>query len=572
MDRTVADLPLACDVPHNIYLSLLVLSPHGANSRRRSGSFRDAWVEIDGGREGVPMTSQDGDDHTRNHGYNTPPEGATDWHLDLNENFDRMDTDVEIRDTEGNKGDYEPKEGAKYEATDSGAVYYGNGSSWVLADREVSSMQAESLNSIRTPQDTTIQAIQAIVDNNQHVYIRLEPGKVYEGDTQLVLDSLQSDGTEKEIIIDAYGAAVNYTGSKKTAVRCLQDGIQPISRGDGSAFGGQIKIVHGSWSGPGGDVSDSATLREDDTFGTILLPSEVGDAEHGVLAVNNGGWSEGGVYGVSRSGGYQGGDLSVSRPKYLVRFAGNGSDFPDAGINGGGNSFRDTNCKIEFSKAANESGAVTFWQDHANTHGAHHVVKGFLPRGGTGYRIDGGGANNRTTTLEFESEGGDQDSTAIYLNSNRSPVLLNPRIVSAGTKIEIGPEGATPRIYGERNINKQLRVTLSNDGGWGNTWFTAVDPADGTDLYKITNRKGAFALQAENDSFVGAFGSSNQRIPMQGQQFEAQDPNGSGRRAIKGTFDEHPEGENGDTWYITGNGGPSEGFYGRISSGIVQLA
>jgi len=52
--------------------------------------------------------------------------------------------DVEIRGPEADKGEYEPKEGAKYEATDSGAVYYGNGTSWVLADRTVGSLESDS--------------------------------------------------------------------------------------------------------------------------------------------------------------------------------------------------------------------------------------------------------------------------------------------------------------------------------------------------------------------------------------------------------------------------------------------
>lgn len=79
---------------------------------------------------------------TPNHGYKRPSKGRTDWHVPLNENFEQIDADVEIRDTEANKGDYEPKTGAKYEATDSGAIYYGNGSSWVLADREAGVVRA----------------------------------------------------------------------------------------------------------------------------------------------------------------------------------------------------------------------------------------------------------------------------------------------------------------------------------------------------------------------------------------------------------------------------------------------
>lgn len=67
---------------------------------------------------------------TENHDYNTPEKGASDWHIPLNGNFEALDTDVEIRDTEASLGEYTPKDGAKFLATDTGAVYVGDGSSW----------------------------------------------------------------------------------------------------------------------------------------------------------------------------------------------------------------------------------------------------------------------------------------------------------------------------------------------------------------------------------------------------------------------------------------------------------
>jgi hypothetical protein len=67
---------------------------------------------------------------TRNHSYNTPQEGTVDWHVPLNNNFETLDRDVEVRAPEADRGDYEPKDGAKFFATDTGAVYVGDGSSW----------------------------------------------------------------------------------------------------------------------------------------------------------------------------------------------------------------------------------------------------------------------------------------------------------------------------------------------------------------------------------------------------------------------------------------------------------
>jgi hypothetical protein len=80
---------------------------------------------------------------TPEHGYNLPSKETTDWHTPLNDNFEKIDSDVAIRDTEANKGEYKPKDGAKYEATDSGAVYYGDGTSWVLSDRKVESLEVD---------------------------------------------------------------------------------------------------------------------------------------------------------------------------------------------------------------------------------------------------------------------------------------------------------------------------------------------------------------------------------------------------------------------------------------------
>ncbi len=67
---------------------------------------------------------------TPNHDYNTPEAGTMDWHDDLNENFEALDAGVEIRDNSNNMDEYEPKEGAKFFATDTGEVYLGDGEDW----------------------------------------------------------------------------------------------------------------------------------------------------------------------------------------------------------------------------------------------------------------------------------------------------------------------------------------------------------------------------------------------------------------------------------------------------------
>jgi len=65
-----------------------------------------------------------------NHNYNTPSEGTIDWHIPVNENFEQIDTDVEVRDVAENRSNYTPKEHAKFLAIDTGEVYLGDGSNW----------------------------------------------------------------------------------------------------------------------------------------------------------------------------------------------------------------------------------------------------------------------------------------------------------------------------------------------------------------------------------------------------------------------------------------------------------
>ena len=68
---------------------------------------------------------------TPNHSYNTPEKGTENWHGPLNENFENLEVDVELRD-EGSPGSnsYEPADGAKYLDTATGLVYLADGNTW----------------------------------------------------------------------------------------------------------------------------------------------------------------------------------------------------------------------------------------------------------------------------------------------------------------------------------------------------------------------------------------------------------------------------------------------------------
>jgi len=67
---------------------------------------------------------------TEQHNWPTPAEDDRDYVATFHEFFDQLDTAVEIRDTDSNKTQYEPQDGGKYVATDTGKLYLGDGNSW----------------------------------------------------------------------------------------------------------------------------------------------------------------------------------------------------------------------------------------------------------------------------------------------------------------------------------------------------------------------------------------------------------------------------------------------------------
>lgn len=68
---------------------------------------------------------------TENHDLSTPQKGEVDWHVPLNNNFNKLDTKVEIRDQESNRDSYKPVAGAKFFSTDTANEYLGDGTQWV---------------------------------------------------------------------------------------------------------------------------------------------------------------------------------------------------------------------------------------------------------------------------------------------------------------------------------------------------------------------------------------------------------------------------------------------------------
>ncbi len=65
-----------------------------------------------------------------NNRYETPSAGTLDWHIPLNDNFERLDRDVAIRDVEANLSQYTPEDGAAFHARDTGNWFVADGSTW----------------------------------------------------------------------------------------------------------------------------------------------------------------------------------------------------------------------------------------------------------------------------------------------------------------------------------------------------------------------------------------------------------------------------------------------------------
>lgn len=119
---------------------------------------------------------------TRNHDYNTPKKGQQDWNTPLNDNFAQLDTDVEIRDREANRDQYEPKKNAKFFSVDSGNVYIGDGNNWNAVSASTSSRNPSfgtlSADVIKHTPDTTsvnYQQVSRDLVSTDHVDIYVDP-------------------------------------------------------------------------------------------------------------------------------------------------------------------------------------------------------------------------------------------------------------------------------------------------------------------------------------------------------------------------------------------------------------
>lgn len=139
---------------------------------------------------------------TQNHGYNTPDAGATDWDVPLNENFETLDGDVEVRDLAGARGDYAPRAGTKFLATDTGAVYLGDGSQW------------NHLGDVRPMAGgVAVQATAPSSPGSGDLWVDTDDAALsfYDGSNWITVDTDTGD-TSSQIVEDGEGDLAAYTG------------------------------------------------------------------------------------------------------------------------------------------------------------------------------------------------------------------------------------------------------------------------------------------------------------------------------------------------------------------------
>lgn len=130
---------------------------------------------------------------TENHDYTVPDKGATDWHAPLNNNFAALDKDVPVWATEDNKDSYVPLDGSHLIATDTGAVYEGNGSSWIQIG-SIGSAGPELYSQESAPSDP----------NQNDVWFDQSEGSVKFYDGSNWVASASSSGSTDQVSSDVY--------------------------------------------------------------------------------------------------------------------------------------------------------------------------------------------------------------------------------------------------------------------------------------------------------------------------------------------------------------------------------
>jgi hypothetical protein len=151
-------------------------------------------------------------DDTTNHGYRRPDRGSEDWNVPINENFARIDTGVEIRDVADNRGEYEPKQGSKFLATDSGRVHVGDGDEWqrvgTLVDEEAIRSPADGAEVARPGEIQSV--INSLATDTEFAQVPTQTVRLLSGRTYEIEDTVE---VKPNIRLECNGARIVPTGN-----------------------------------------------------------------------------------------------------------------------------------------------------------------------------------------------------------------------------------------------------------------------------------------------------------------------------------------------------------------------
>lgn len=101
---------------------------------------------------------------TDNHNLETPPRDTSGWDETWQLNFDEIERYLEVRDLEANRTEYTPHFNSKFFATDTGAVYLGDGEQWVEIQSGGGSVESLTANTVTANEQLTIPVADSTAD------------------------------------------------------------------------------------------------------------------------------------------------------------------------------------------------------------------------------------------------------------------------------------------------------------------------------------------------------------------------------------------------------------------------
>ncbi|PSP92174.1 hypothetical protein BRC87_00730 [Halobacteriales archaeon QS_4_66_20] len=394
---------------------------------------------------------------TPNHEYNVPDQGDQDWHQPLNENFEEFEVDIELRDQESNLGDYDPTDGAKFLATDTGVVYLGDGTDWnatfLVAEYDDSTGEATISGTLATS--------------------KLDVGSIsgsLTGGTEL------SNIAGSNLSIDSNGQlnASGGGGGGGGGISSLSggDGIDPASIGDGDtlsvAWGDANDLdsdgnVTGGGGGGGGEWTANNTLLEPsdssiDGIDVDEVNAELLAASGPAIVTVNG---ERVLELTAQSGG-DAGNLIAGHSSNSV-----GSGVSGATIAGGG---FDDGTDVHPNEVTADYGAVGGGEGNEATE-KYATVGGGDRNAASGERATVGGGRLNVADMSLSTVGGGQSNSALYTYAAVGGGRVNEAsgfssTVAGGEKNAATASHATV-AGGENNEASASQATLG--GGRNNT-------------------------------------------------------------------------------------------------------